>query len=109
VTYELDTSIYEKPVVNVDDVYLIFYYYWALNTSVFPDGRQRLQFALLIPLSAYSATRPGALIYVARNVKAEKTPYIIDEGDSGCEEDSDVEQDSRVTEDSEEEVDSVRR
>ena len=50
-------------------------------------------------------TWPSALVYVTRNVKAEKNLYIIDKGDLGYKEDLDVKQDSRVTEDLEEEVD----
>ena len=52
-------------------------------------------------------TWPGALVYVVRNVKAEKNLYIIDKGDLGCKEDLDVKQDLRVIEDLEEEVDLV--
>jgi hypothetical protein len=53
--------------MNVDDVYLVQHHHWALDTSVFPDERQRLQLAFIILLCAYTASRPGALVYVKRN------------------------------------------
>lgn len=66
--YKLDISTKEKPVMNVDDVYLVQHHHWFLDTSIFPDERQRLQLAFLILLCAYTATRPGALVYVEKNV-----------------------------------------
>ena len=55
--------------MNVDDVFLVLHHHWALDTSTFPDERQRLQLAFLVLLCAYTATRPGALVYVKRNVE----------------------------------------
>jgi hypothetical protein len=55
------------------------------DTSVFPDGRQRLQVAFLVLISAYTATRPGALVYVPRNVKEYKGSSIKDEYDDESE------------------------
>jgi hypothetical protein len=57
----------EKPVMDVDDVFLVLYYHWVLDTSVFPDKRQHLQLAFLLLLSVYTATRPAALVYKAAN------------------------------------------
>ena len=59
----------EKMVMNVDDVYITLHYHWTLDVSTFPDGRQRLQLAFLVLVSSYTATRPGALVYVERNIK----------------------------------------
>ncbi|KIX08334.1 uncharacterized protein Z518_02990 [Rhinocladiella mackenziei CBS 650.93] len=56
------SSVREKPVMDVDDVFLVLHH-WVLDTSVFPVERQRLQLALLLLLSAYTATRPAALVY----------------------------------------------
>jgi Protein of unknown function (DUF3435) len=50
--------------MNVDDVFLILYHHWVVDTATFPDGRQRLQVPFLVLVSAYTATRPGALVYV---------------------------------------------
>lgn len=75
--YNLDVSTDEKPAMNVDDVYLILYHLWAVDTATFPDGRQRLQIALL---TAYTATQPGALVYVRRSEKRIRG-YCIGEGD----------------------------
>jgi hypothetical protein len=67
--YQLDISTKEKPVANVDDVYLVLHHHWAFDTSIFPDERQRLQLAFVILICAYTATRPGAVVYVQRNAK----------------------------------------
>jgi hypothetical protein len=37
----------EKPVMNVDDVFLILHHHWVMDTATFPDGRQRLQVPFL--------------------------------------------------------------
>ena len=55
--------------MNVDDIFRVLHHHWALDNSTFPDGRQILQLAFLILICAYTATRPGALVYVKRNVK----------------------------------------
>ncbi|KAH6662715.1 hypothetical protein B0J14DRAFT_685428 [Halenospora varia] len=62
--YSLDLSIYEKMVINILDV------------SIFLDGRQRLQLAFLVLVSAYTASRPGALVYVERNIRVKKRAYL---------------------------------
>jgi hypothetical protein len=74
--YNLDVSTREKPVMNVDDIYLILYYHWVVDTAIFPDGRQRVQIALLVLEMAYTATRPAALVYVRRNEKRYLIPPI---------------------------------
>ncbi|KAH7124710.1 hypothetical protein EDB81DRAFT_606118, partial [Dactylonectria macrodidyma] len=61
IQYNLDTSEKEKPVMNVDDVYLVQHHLYVHDTSIFPDERQRIQLALLILLQAYTATRPRAV------------------------------------------------
>jgi hypothetical protein len=67
--YNLDISTKEKPVMNVDDLYLVQHHHFALDTSVFADERQRIQLALVNLTSGYTGTRPGALVYVERNAK----------------------------------------
>jgi hypothetical protein len=42
IEYNLDTSVREKPVMDIDDVFLILHHIWVLDTSVFPGERQRL-------------------------------------------------------------------
>ena len=76
--YNLDLSIKEKLVVNVNDVFQVPHHHWVMDTANFPDGRQRLQVAFLLLAIAYTASRPGALVYVARN-KKESRGYAIDE------------------------------
>ena len=36
--------------MNVDDVFLVLHHHWALDTSTFPDERQRLQLTFLVLL-----------------------------------------------------------
>ena|SRR2546429_5598758 len=62
--------------MNVDDVFLILHHHWALDTSIFPDERQRLQLAFLLRLSAYTATLPAALVYNAKNRRRQREHYI---------------------------------
>ncbi|KAK4206370.1 hypothetical protein QBC37DRAFT_300937, partial [Rhypophila decipiens] len=59
-SYALDTTTKEKPVLNVDDIYLILHHHWVHDRSKFPDEHQRIQFALMILLQSYTATRPKA-------------------------------------------------
>jgi len=57
----------EKPVLNVDDLYKLLYYLWAHDQTVFCDERQRLQLHFLILITAYTASRPGALVWNPAN------------------------------------------
>lgn len=68
--------------MNVDDVFLILHHHWVRDSSVFPDERQRLQLAFLLLLSAYTATRPGALVYSATDKKKQREHYIGWENDA---------------------------
>ncbi|OAA52162.1 hypothetical protein BBO_00003 [Beauveria brongniartii RCEF 3172] len=76
IRYKLDTSVNEKPVMDVDDVYLVLHHHWVHDTSVFPDERQRIQLALLIQLQAYTATHPRVLAYKKLSRKAIQDHYF---------------------------------
>jgi len=67
--YNLDLSTKEKPVMNVDDVFLVLHRHWVMDTATFPAERQQLQVAFIVLMIACTASRPGALVYVARNGK----------------------------------------
>jgi hypothetical protein len=67
--------------MDIDDVYLVLHHLWVLDTSVFPDERQRLQLAFLILLSAYTATRPAALVYKATDQVKQREHYLGWEND----------------------------
>jgi hypothetical protein len=69
--------------MNVDDVYLVQHHHWALDTSSFPDERQRLQLAFIILLCAYTGSRPGALVYVKRNNEVLTQCALGSDGDVG--------------------------
>jgi hypothetical protein len=68
--YELDRSMKEKPVLNVDDLYIVLYHLWAVCTAYFQNETQRLQLALAILICAYTAARPGCMVYVKKNQEA---------------------------------------
>ncbi|KIX06044.1 uncharacterized protein Z518_04018 [Rhinocladiella mackenziei CBS 650.93] len=82
VEYNLDTGVREKPVMDIDDVFLVLCHHWVLDTSVFPGGRQRPQLALLLLLSAYTATRLAALVYKAINRTKQREHYFGWENDA---------------------------
>jgi hypothetical protein len=37
--HNLDLSTKEKPVMNIDDVFLVLHHHWVIDTVTFPDGR----------------------------------------------------------------------
>ncbi|CEJ91512.1 Putative FluG domain-containing protein [[Torrubiella] hemipterigena] len=76
IRYKLDTSVNEKPVMDVDDVYLVQHHHWVHDTSIFPDERQRIQLAFLILLQAYTATRPRVFAYKKLSKKAIHDHYF---------------------------------
>jgi hypothetical protein len=76
--YNGDLSIKERSVMNVDDVFLVLHRHWVMDTANFLDGRQRLQVAFLVLTIAYTASRPGTLVCVARNEKKSRG-YAIGE------------------------------
>jgi hypothetical protein len=53
--------------MNVNNLYIILKYYWVQSTTPYPDGRQIIQLAFLMLVSAYTASRPGVLVYVDWN------------------------------------------
>jgi hypothetical protein len=55
--------------MNVDDLYVVQHHHFAFDTSVFADERQRIQQAFVNLFSGYTGTRPGAVVYVDKNVK----------------------------------------
>lgn len=67
--------------MDVDDIYLVLHHHWVLDTSVFPDERQRLQLALLVLIQAYTATRPAALVHSATDKQKLREHYIGWEND----------------------------
>jgi hypothetical protein len=82
--------------MNVDDVFLILHHHWVMDTATFPDGRQRLQVPFLILTSAYTATRPGALVYVPKNEKKDKGYYIGEDDEDEEEEEEEEEEDDTI-------------
>jgi Protein of unknown function (DUF3435) len=60
-------SVKAKPVMGADDLQLALLHHWALDTSTFPDERQRVQLALIMLVAAFTGCRPGELVDAAKN------------------------------------------
>lgn len=57
--YHLDLSVGEKPVMNVDNLYIVLHHHWTKEKTPHADGRQITQLAFLLLVSAYTGIRPG--------------------------------------------------
>lgn len=62
--------------MDVDDFYLLLHHHWVLDTSAFPEERQRVQLALLVLFQGGTATRPSALVYSAIDKAKLREHYI---------------------------------
>jgi hypothetical protein len=52
----------------------VLLYYWAKDTSIFPNKRLRLQLATILLFTAYTSSRPAELVD-AEASDAEKAKY----------------------------------
>ena len=57
-----DLSVAPKPTMTTEDLAIIIHYRWVHDSSIFPIERQRVQFAFVMLLIAYTGSRPGALM-----------------------------------------------
>jgi Protein of unknown function (DUF3435) len=60
--YGLDLSIRDKPTLGVEDLLVILRYHWCFDTASVPHERYTVQLPLLILITAFTASRPGALV-----------------------------------------------
>lgn len=60
--YDLDGTVGSKPVMSVNDLFLLLRYHWTLDTETFPQERQRVGLSLLPLMIIYTSSRPCALI-----------------------------------------------
>ncbi|OJD24725.1 hypothetical protein ACJ73_03904 [Blastomyces percursus] len=60
--YNLDLSIKCKPTLSVEDLLSILHYHWCLDTSAVPHEWYTVQLPLPMLITAYTSSRPGALI-----------------------------------------------
>ncbi|KAJ5993062.1 hypothetical protein N7451_008786 [Penicillium sp. IBT 35674x] len=74
-------SVGEKPVMNVDDLYVVLHHHWTKDATPYPDGRQIIQLAFLLLVSAYTASRPGALVYVEKNERTNVQHFFSNSSD----------------------------
>jgi hypothetical protein len=87
--YNFDLSVGEKPVMNVDDLYLVLHHHWTKDTTPYPDGRQINRLAFLLLVSAYTASRPGALVYVEKNERTNVQHFLSNADDEEDEHEDD--------------------
>ena len=59
--YGLCTIPKKKPVIGLDDLYLLLYTHWVLDDSTFKDERQRVQVATGLLTAAFFGCRPCSL------------------------------------------------
>ena len=59
--YSLRTLPKKKPVIGLDDLYLLLYTHWALDDATFTDERQRVQVATGILAAVFFGCRPCSL------------------------------------------------
>ncbi|KAK3315887.1 hypothetical protein B0H66DRAFT_273051 [Apodospora peruviana] len=76
ISYTLDTTTKEKPVLNVDDIYRILHHHCVHNWSKFPYKHHRIQLALMILIQSYTATRRRVFAYVPINKERIEAHYI---------------------------------
>lgn len=61
-----------KPIGNINDLLIIFQYYWVLDTNIFAYKWQRIELVLILLMAAFIVICPGALferIYVKNSNK----------------------------------------
>ena len=62
--YNLDFDETDKPLLDVEDSGKILQCHWVTDTNTFPNERRRIQLATILLLSAYTTSRPGALLEI---------------------------------------------
>ena len=62
--YNLDNTETEPKLLEADDFKEVIQYHWASDINVFPNERQRVQFAAILLLAAFTGSRPGALLHI---------------------------------------------
>ncbi|CCX07696.1 Similar to hypothetical protein CIMG_03975 [Coccidioides immitis RS]; acc. no. XP_001244534 [Pyronema omphalodes CBS 100304] len=55
----------DKPTCAVADLFNLLHFHWCQDTESMFHGRYRIQVAILMQLTAYTSSRPGAIIEVA--------------------------------------------
>ncbi|KAF1810595.1 hypothetical protein P152DRAFT_475428 [Eremomyces bilateralis CBS 781.70] len=60
--YSLSEGMKEKPVMNVDDVYLLLYHHYALSNEYYAHERERVQHSLIILFMIGTSARPSTLV-----------------------------------------------
>ena len=54
--FDLDLSVKDKPTLCVEDLLALPHYHWCFNTATVPHERYRVQFPLLLLMTAYTSS-----------------------------------------------------
>ncbi|CAG7991807.1 unnamed protein product [Penicillium salamii] len=65
--FNLNRSVEEKPIMNIDNLYIVLHYHWTKDTTLYPNSRQIIQLAFVLLVSAYTTSRLRALVYIEKN------------------------------------------
>ncbi len=60
--HDFDLSVAPKSTMTTKNLAIIIHYHWVHDPSIFPIERQRMQFAFIMLLIAYTGLRLGALM-----------------------------------------------
>ena len=60
--FELILESKPKPEMSFEDLRCLFRHHWVDDKKRYPTERQRIQMSLLLLLSAFTASRPGAIL-----------------------------------------------
>lgn len=58
-----ETKTREKPVLSGNDMLYILHHHWTEDSEGYRDERQRIQFAFVLLLAGYTASRPCSLLH----------------------------------------------
>lgn len=59
---DLDFDETDKPLLDAEDFGEILQCHWVTDTNTFPNERHRIHLATILLLSAYTTSRPAALL-----------------------------------------------
>ncbi len=60
--YGLDNTETEKPLLEDDEFVEVIQYHWVSDINIFPNERQRVQFAAILLLAAFTGSRPYTIL-----------------------------------------------
>lgn len=62
--HNLEATETDKPILEAEDLMEVLRCHWVTDTNIFPNERQRVQLATLLLFTAFTGSRPGALLAI---------------------------------------------